>query len=139
MSTLVWLHEDALRVSHPAYSRAPDDAHWCFIWDGQYFQSQHMGLNRLTFIYETLCEMPNVTLYEGETVACLHTLMKERQVKQLFTAATPNPERQRQMEALASHCQCSITLDEPFVRYPEGKALKRFFPFWNHVKKQLLD
>ena len=53
-NSLIWIHEDALRITHPVFKLAPNGTEALFVWDNPYFQKLDYSLKRLVFIYESL-------------------------------------------------------------------------------------
>ena len=134
MSELVWLHEDALRADHPAIQAAGDTARVCFIWDEAYLQKMDYGFKRLVFIYETLCELP-VSIYKGDTVASLTELVRETGADRIYLPETPNPELLDFVARLKRDFEIKIVSDTPFITISRQPDIKRFFRYWNKVKK----
>ena len=62
MTTLFWMHDDALRLA------ATTAAHRHFVFDDETITARHYGLKRIGFIYETLLTLP-VEIRRGPTVA----------------------------------------------------------------------
>ena len=44
MNSLIWLHEDSLRDTHPVFNRVDGDCHAFFIWDNAYLKRLIMSL-----------------------------------------------------------------------------------------------
>ena len=68
MADLVWLHEGALRLTHPVFAAGGPDATTIFIWDRDRLAASHVGIKRQLFIYETLAEMSesrSLDIHEG--------------------------------------------------------------------------
>ena len=134
MKTLVWIHEDALRADHPAILQAGKDAELYFIWDDHYLQTMDYSFKRLTFIYETLCELP-LRICKGDTLQTLSALMDDTQAECIYIPATPNPELKRRIQQLAVKYNITVVEDIPFVTLPGDPDIKRFFRYWNKAKK----
>lgn len=131
---LVWLHEDALRADHPAVQAAGEDAELYYIWDDDYLQAMDYGFKRLVFIYETLCELP-VRILKGKTVDTLSELVETGRVDCVYIPATPNPALQELIQQLANRYNVVVIDDVPFVALDKEPDIKRFFRYWNKVKK----
>ena len=89
MTSLIWLHEDSLRDTHPVFNHVAGDYHAFFIWDNEYFKQVDYGFNRLSFIYEAMSDLP-FTIYEGEIASVISELATEFSSNQLYVANTPN-------------------------------------------------
>lgn len=130
----VWVHEDALRQSHPVFSAAKNSKASIFVWDNTYFKSQGYTAKRLLFIYECLLEM-DVQIIKGETLEVLTAFCEG----EIFTAATPNPfflDIIAKIEKNAS--RVTRIEDEPFSQIPYDADLGRFFKFWNKGRKSIM-
>ena len=134
MSTLIWLHEDALRADHPVFAQA-GDAIACFIWDDAYLAAQGYGLKRRVFIYESLLALP-VEIVAGPLVETLASLVAQHGATQIYTAKTPNPDLKAVMQAARAHAKLTSVPDTGFVQMDAQPELKRFFKYWNKAKKK---
>ena len=135
--SIVWVHEDALRSNHPAYHGLDLPDHGFFVWDEAYLRKVNYGMQRLVFIYETLCEL-GVPIYRGDTQEVITALMKKNKAQRLLVANTPNPELLHLMENLSKELTVVPTDDEPFVSFEREPKLKRFFGYWKKAKPILL-
>ena len=129
MTRWAWLHEDALRLTHPACQESDRQA---FVWDDAYLEAQGYSFKRLVFIYETLVEM-GVEIYRGDTESVLLELVAEND--QLAIPDTPNPELKRIVAALSQQREVDIVADEPFAIIQKEPEYKRFFRYWNKAKQ----
>jgi deoxyribodipyrimidine photolyase len=134
MTDLVWLHEDALRADHPVFAHAGLEAQACFIWDENYLKRMQYSFKRLVFIYESLCELP-LDIYQGDTIDVLVTLTDEYNSNAVFVAQTPNPELKHLVQSLQRRLAVNVIADEPFITLNQQPELKRFYRYWNKVKK----
>jgi hypothetical protein len=133
MSTpIIWVHEDALRQSHPVFSKA-GSAQAIFVWDNDYFKMQNYTTKRLLFIYECLLEM-DVAIIQGDTVDVLSDLSQGV----IHTAKTLNPYFKKIIEALEDTSTVHVTPDELFSQIPYDADMGRFFRFWNKGRKSMM-
>ena len=134
MRPVVWVHEDALRQSHPVFSAAKDAKAVIFIWDNEYFQSQGYSVKRLLFIYECLLEM-DVQIIQGKTLDVLSDFCEGA----IYTASTPNPYFLDIVEKMGERSS-NVTMvgDEPFSQVPEDVEMGRFFKYWNKGRKFMM-
>lgn len=128
--TLIWLHEDALRLSHPIFASAPSHCEAVFIWDDQYLREANYSLKRLVFLYETLCELPLVILY-GNTLE----ILKSHEATQLYVPSSPNPWIRSVYEQLPVNKNVILIHEEPFVSLKANTDFRRFYQYWNKVKE----
>lgn len=135
MSALIWLHEDALRATHPLFDAAADATKACFIWDDAYMSEMRYGLKRRVFIYETLMHLP-VEIYTGDIVATLQHLASQTGAAQIVTGKTPNPLLKEKMAALRSALKVTRIADHAFVQLDAQTEWRRFFKYWNKAKKK---
>ncbi len=133
MSSLIWLHEDALRADHPVFAAAGSDSAAFFIWDEAYLREMDYGFKRLVFIYESLAELP-VTILHGDQQSCIRQLARERGGR-VFVPVTPNPLLQTGIEQLQTDLEVEVVADTPFVSLASEPDLKRFFRYWNKARK----
>ncbi len=127
---LIWLHEEALRISHPVFKAAPAGTRAIFAWDDAYFKSTGYTLKRLIFIYETLCELPIDIIY-GNT---LHVI-RELAPPALFIPATNNPLIMEIVTSLKAVVPIDLIEDEAFAVIKKGAEFRRFFQYWNKAEK----
>jgi len=132
-SSLIWLHDQALRNNHPVFSAAPDDSSAIFIWDEDYFKSMGYSLKRLVFIYESLCELP-IDIIHGDT----HETLRNLNPKNLFVPHSIDPFVTKIISELSQNRPVHVIRDEPFVRLPDDFTFKRFFNYWNKAEKRAL-
>lgn len=140
MADLIWLNEDALRHTHPVFTRAGPDTKAVYVWDRGYFEACHIGLKRQLFIYETLVEL-GVELFEGKPEAVLASLAVANNVDRILVPASPNPEVMRRVAELRSvlpDVSVETVEDLPFVTPAREPDLGRFFRYWNKVRKSAM-
>jgi hypothetical protein len=131
MSTpLIWLHEEALRLSHPVFHSTPNGLRAIYIWDDAYFRQANYSLKRLIFIYETLCELP-VDIIHGNTL----DVVRELAPSTLYIPATNNPLIIHIMNSLEAIVPVTVVEDEAFVVIKKPGEFRRFFQYWNKAEK----
>lgn len=127
---LIWLHEDALRSTHPVFSAAPATAQALFVWDNVYFEKLNYSLKRLVFIYESLSELP-VEFMVGDTL----TLLKQHSAKRIFVPHT-NSTTINDLLAVLSREKEIITVDDTcFANVSITSNIKRFHAYWKQVER----
>lgn len=122
---IIWLHDEALRSSHPVFSHAPSNAKALFIWDDEYFKQLNYSVKRLVFIYETLCALPIDIIY-SDTFTGLQLFNPSL----IYIPSSNQPKLRQITEQLASKHRVCIIEDEVFVDIPLTVDFKRFFPYW---------
>ena len=140
MADLIWLHEGALRRTHPVFAMADGDAPALFIWDSARFMAGHVGVRRQLFIYETLVEL-GVEIYEGDGTDLLPQLVAAHGASRLLVPATPDPALMRQLAKMrGSMPDVAVDLveDTAFVTLSAPPDLGRFFRYWNKARKSAL-
>ena len=128
--SIVWLHEDALRITHPAVKAAPNGTCVIYIWDDTYLQAAGYSLKRLVFLYETLCAMP-LQIHQGDTVKTLKALDSAN----LYVPATLNPSLQEIIRVVSLEKNVRVIPEEPFVTLNDPKDFTRFFSYWKKAEK----
>jgi hypothetical protein len=127
---LVWLHEDALRRSHPCVLAAGDGATCIHIWDDAYLQAANYSLKRLVFLYETAAE-GGIDMLRGES----YRTLLEHPAVHVWIPQSPNPFIRTVTERLRAHKQVTMVEDDAFVQLPAGRSHTRFFAYWRHAEK----
>ena len=140
MADLVWIHEDALRQSHPVFAAAAPGSPAVFIWDNASLEARHIGPKRRLFIYQTLAGM-EIDIIAGTAVLVIPALIAQHGVTRLLVPGTPNPAFHAQLSFVRRACpdlQTGIIDDTPFVRLAQTPDLGRFFRYWNKARKSAL-
>lgn len=127
--SLIWLHEEALRDSHPVFLAAPPLTEAIFIWDNHYLQKLNYSLKRLVFIYETLCEL-SADIVVGDTVSVLTQLP----ANVIYVPATDNVEIKLMLTAIADKKDVIIVPDISFTAIKEMHEVKRFHAYWKKIE-----
>jgi hypothetical protein len=128
--SIIWLHDEALRVTHPVFSAAPLGTKAVFIWDDTYLKSTEYSLKRLLFIYETLCTL-SIDIIHGDTLTTLKLLGA-------FSLYVPNSQNyfiQNIISELSAVMEVHTIQDEPFVSMSKIKNFTRFFQYWKHAEQ----
>ncbi len=132
-SALIWLHDEALRASHPVFRKAPGGTRAIFVWDDNYLHGLGYSLKRLIFIYETLCELP-VDIIRGDTSRIISGLAPSC----VFIPATNKPHIISVIDNLKRIVKTEIVSDDHFAFINEPADHTRFFRFWKHAEKTAL-
>lgn len=139
MVGLIWLHEEALRADHPAFTAA-SGATAVFCWDVDYMAAADIGLRRQIFIYESLLDL-EVTIIRGAASKVLPVVARRDQATQLFVPDTPNPLIKRELlkvKAALAGMTVELVPERLFVQLEVQPDLGRFFRYWNKARKQAL-
>jgi hypothetical protein len=129
-SPLIWLHEDALRISHPVFKAAPAQAKAVYVWDDGYFREANYSLKRIVFIYETLCELP-VDIIHGDTF----DVIREFTPSSVYVPTTHNPFIMSIVTSLKSIATVHMVEDEAFAAIKRPIQFRRFVQYWNKAEK----
>ena len=144
MADLVWLHEGALRRTHPVFAAAGTGASAVFIWDDARLAASHAGMKRRLFIYDTLAELAAEVVLEihaGTAEELLPRLAAAKQASRILMPATPDPAMLASFGTVrrqAPDLDLDIVDDTPFVTLANQPDLGRFFRYWNKAKKSAL-
>jgi len=140
MADLIWLHEGALRRTHPVFAMAAPDTPALFIWDRDRFAASHVGARRQLFIYETLAEM-ELEIYDGDAVSLMPRLVAAHGADRLLVPSSPDPAIIKQL-AVIRQAMPAVTVelveDTAFVTLAKEPDLARFFRYWNKARKAAL-
>ena len=138
MTSLIWLHEDALRMTHPVFTAAEHNYTAFCIWDNDYFKDMNYGFNRLSFIYEAMSDLPH-NIYKGPIEKTILELAKEVNSQSLYVPFSPNHVIKQHLISLEKKLTIKVVKDEPFVDCNPTNIDKRFFRYWNKIKKYALQ
>lgn len=127
---IIWLHEDALRQSHPVFKAAPPNARAIHIWDDAYLQAAGYSLKRLVFIYETLCALP-LDIIRGDMAAVL----SDSSIGDIYVPLSSNPAVEKIIEAVSREKKLTVVEQEAFVTISKPKDFTRFFQYWGKAEK----
>mgnify|MGYP002879612057 CR=1 FL=1 len=140
MTDLIWLHEGALRRTHPVFAIAAPGAPALFIWDRDRFAAGHVGARRQLFIAETLAELA-VDIYDGDAAVLVPQLVAAHGANRLLVPASPDPEIMTQLAAIRRampDVTVELVEDTAFVSLAKEPDLARFFRYWNKARKSAL-
>jgi len=144
MADLVWLHEGALRLTHPVFAAGGPDAATIFIWDRGRLAASHVGIKRQLFIYETLAEMSesrSLDIHEGRAEEVLPRLAAQAGAHRVLVPSSPDPALRAEIGAIrraAPDLEIVEIEETPFVTLAKTPDLGRFFRYWNKAKKSAL-
>ena len=144
MADLVWLHEGALRLTHPVFAAGGPDAVTIFIWDRDRLAASHVGIKRQLFIYETLAEMSesrSLDIHEGRAEEVLPHLAAQAGAGRVLVPASPDPALRTEIGAIrraAPDLEIVEIEETPFVTLANTPDLGRFFRYWNKARKSAL-
>lgn len=132
--SLVWVHEDAMTLDHPALSAAGSGARPIFIWDTQEHDRREYALKRRVFIYECAHEL-NIPIYAGEAYSVLTALA---QGDTIYAASSPDPYIRDILTDLRNEHDVVIVDTPQLASIPANTDTGRFFRFWNRAKKSAM-
>ena len=144
MTDLVWLHEGALRLTHPVFAAGGPDAATIFIWDRDRLAASYVGINRQLFIYETLAEMSetrSLDIHEGRAEEVLPRLAAQAGAGRVLVPSSPDPALRAEIGAIrraAPDLEIVEIEETPFVTLANTPDLGRFFRYWNKARKSAL-
>lgn len=144
MADLVWLHEGALRRTHPVFAAAATGSPAVFIWDDDRLTASHVGMKRRLFIYETLAEMARETALEihaGHADELLPRLAVAKNASRVLMPATPEPAMLASFGAVrrvTTDVEFDMVEDTPFATLANAPDLGRFFRYWNKARKSAM-
>ena len=144
MADLVWLHEGALRLTHPVFAAGGPDAATIFIWDRDRLAASHVGIKRQLFIYETLAEMSetrSLDIHEGRAEEVVPRLAAQAGAGRVLVPSSPDPALRAEIGAIrraAPGLEIVEINETPFVTLAKTTDLGRFFRYWNKARKSAL-
>ncbi len=144
MADLVWLHEGALRLTHPVFAAGGPDAATIFIWDRDRLAASHVGIKRQLFIYETLAEMSesrSLDIHEGRAEEVLPRLAAQAGAGRVLVPSSPDLALRAEIGAIrraVPDLEIVEIEETPFVTLANTPDLGRFFRYWNKARKSAL-
>ena len=144
MADLVWLHEGALRLTHPVFAAGGPDAATIFIWDRDRLAASHVGIKRQLFIYETLAEMSesrSLDIHEGRAEEVLPRLAAQAGAGRVLVPSSPDLALRAEIGAIRRavlDLEIVEIEETPFVTLANTPDLGRFFRYWNNARKSAL-
>ena len=131
MNTLVWLHEESIKI--PDLPPSANPVTYIHIWDNAYLMQRNYTLKRLVFIYESLIQLP-IEIYQGPTIETIRALSPTK----LLIPQTHQIDLCQLIHELKTHVNTEIIPAELFSSLEQTKVYTRFFKYWNHAKKDIL-
>ena len=144
MADLVWLHEGALRLTHPVFAAGGPDAATIFIWDRDRLAASHVGVKRQLFIYETLAEMSesrSLDIHGGRAEEVLPRLAAQAGAGRVLVPSSPDLALRAEIGAIrraVPDLEIVEIEETPFVTLANTPDLGRFFRYWNKARKSAL-
>lgn len=132
--SLIWVHEDAIRLDQSIYDVAGPDSQPVFIWDSQEHNRREYSLKRRVFIYECAHDL-NIPIYAGDPRGILPALSSGQTI---YAIGSPNPYIQQILFDLRES-QKVVIIEAPCLAHiPANTDTGRFFRYWNRAKKSAL-
>ena len=144
MADLVWIHEGALRLTHPVFAAGGPDAATVFIWDRDRLAASHVGIKRQLFIYETLAEMSesrSLDIHEGRAEEVLPRLAAQAGAGRVLVPSSPDLALRAEIGAIrraVPDLEIVEIEETPFVTLANTPDLGRFFRYWNKARKSAI-
>lgn len=128
---IIWVHEDALSLDHPVMAAAGANAQPVFIWDTHNHDALGYSLKRRVFIFECALDL-DIPIYAGTPQSILREVANGRAI---YAATSPDPYIMRVLVDLQKDHEVVPVDARPFASIASDVDTRRFFRFWNHVKK----
>ncbi len=133
MTSIVWVHGDALSPYNPAL-RAHPAVPALFVFDDQLLEEYAISLKRIMFIYECLLELP-VSIRRGDVAAEVLAFAAEHRAAQVITTPSPSPRFEAIVRTIERVLPVIQVADEPFLDYDGFLDLKRFSRYWRTAQR----
>lgn len=137
MSTIIWVHGDALRHDSAAFRTYPT-APAVFVWDDVVLRGYGVSLKRLVFIYECLLDLP-VEILRGDVAQQVRAFAQHHQADTVVTMESPAPRFAQIVATLRETHTVIVLADAPLVAVEGDVDLGRFSRFWQKVRPLLLN
>lgn len=135
MSSVIWVHEDALRRDHPVFYTAGHGAKPVFVWDSEYLEACGHSFKKLVFIYECLEDM-GAEIIEGRTQDVLTAFCEVGD--HIYFAETNNPELLALIAPVQRRCDVTMVARPRLGNVVVEPEMKRFFRYWNKARTAIL-
>jgi hypothetical protein len=132
---LVWVHEDAISLDHPAALAAGPSARAIFIWDTEEHDRRGYTLKRRVFIYECALDL-DIPIYVGDAFEVLSSLSEGH--TKIYAAASVDPYILGVLKDLRDEHQIEVVDAPRLANVPANTDTGRFFRFWNRARKSAL-
>lgn len=132
--SVVWVHEDAITLDHPAVTAPGSDAKPVFIWDTAEHDKRGYALKRRVFIYECAHDL-DIPIYAGDPYEILTAIASGTAI---YAAGTPSPYINGVLSDLRDTHDIVIVDAPRLAHIPANADTGRFFRFWNRAKKSAL-
>lgn len=134
---VIWINGDCLSPQNPAFQQYPQTpALW--VWDDALIAKWHIGLKRLTFIYECLLELP-VEIRRGNVAAEVLAFAQEHNTNFVVTTDSPSPIFSDICDQIEKSVKLEVFAVEPFLEYDGYIDLKRFSRYWKVAEKYVFE
>lgn len=121
---IIWIHEEALRSTHPVFKVASEQSKAVFIWDDVFLKQSGHSLKRLVFIYEAVSELP-VTVIRGDTIKVLQAFSPSM----VYIPYSVSPRIIQKVNAIQNCLSVTVVADSPFAVIHKPRDTTRFFQY----------
>ena len=87
-NAIVWIHGDNLSNTNPIF-KVYEGTPALFVWDGKLLDRWHVSLKRITFMYESLLNLP-VNTCRGDIIEELVTFAEQHGAIRIATVPSPS-------------------------------------------------
>jgi hypothetical protein len=137
--SIIWVHGDCLSPKSPVFEDYPDTpAIW--VWDDALLAEWQISLKRITFIYESLLELP-VVIRRGDVAKEVINFAKEHSATKVVTTDSPSPRFATICNTIEKEKPMEVEVFEvtPFFDYDGFVDLKRFSRYWKVAEKYVFE
>lgn len=134
---IVWVHGDCLDPHGPALAANPG-APAIWVWDDALLAEWQLSLKRITFIYESLLELP-VVIRRGDVAAEVRRFAATHSATRIATTDSPSPRFAALVADLRRTHPVDVLPVAPFLDYDGRIELKRFSRYWNVAERYVFD
>ncbi len=128
MTSLVWIHEDALGADSPAVKAAPK-APRVIVFDDAFLMHRPYGMKRLTFIYESAMAC-GAEIWRGPTTEVLLARAKELACDRIIATTPVAPDLKRLVAEIRQKIPLDLIDPPALVTLDSKPDMKRFSRFW---------
>jgi hypothetical protein len=134
---IIWVHGDCLSPYNPGLEKYPQ-APAIWVWDETLIEVWQIGLKRLTFIYESLLELP-VDIRRGDVALEILAFAQEHHANLVVTTNSPSPRFDYICQKLGASIEIEVLQVADFFDYEGWIDLQRFSRYWKVAEKYVFD
>jgi len=127
---LIYLYDEMMRVPSPLEGKA------LYIIDPDIQEGYEISQNVQLYRYQ-LAQQAGADIYQGKTLDILHQIHQQQPISSITTKSTFRPAYQALFQQIKQSYALELLPDYFLSTENSLRPAKRFFQYWNQVKKNL--